>query len=193
MRFELNLATQPYENVRRFYAQWGFALGVIALLTAALVWFAASEWRRGSEMRARVAEVRREIDGLQRKQDEAAAKLAQPRNREVRDRSQFLNTLIARKTFSWTQVFADLEKLMPPQVQVVAIRPEITKENQLQINMQVAGRSRERALELLRRMEQSRTFRNPQFKSEKIAQQRAEPLQLEIVALYVPQLPEAGD
>ena len=35
MRFQINLATQPYENVRRFLLAWGAALGAALLLTAA--------------------------------------------------------------------------------------------------------------------------------------------------------------
>jgi type IV pilus assembly protein PilN len=38
------------------------------------------------------------------------ARMHEPQNRAVLDRSQFLNTLFASKSFSWTAVMMDLER-----------------------------------------------------------------------------------
>ena len=46
-----------------------------------------------------------------------------PGNEEVLDRSVLLNTLIKRKAISWTKIFSDLEKVLPPNVRILAIRP----------------------------------------------------------------------
>ena len=66
-----------------------------------------------------------------------------------------MNEVIERKAFSWTRVLESLEKVMPPRVHVVAINPELDEDNQLALKMRVAGDSRDRAIELARRMEQS--------------------------------------
>ena len=49
--------------------------------------------------------------------------LNRPENRNTRDESQFLNELIERKSFSWTRVLENLEKVMPPRVHLVSISP----------------------------------------------------------------------
>ena len=67
-----------------------------------------------------------------------------PENRTTRDQSQFLNELIERKTFSWTHVLEDLEKVMPARVHLVSIHPELDEDNQLTLKMMVAGDSRDK-------------------------------------------------
>ena len=106
-----------------------------------------------------------------------------PENRSTRDRSQFLNELIRRKSFSWTKVFEDLERIMPPRVHLVSIHPELNEDNQLAIKMQVAGDSRERALDLVRRMESSPHFQQTKIDSES-QQAQNEGVSLDITAVY---------
>ena len=52
----------------------------------------------------------------------------------------------------------DLEKVMPTRVHLVSIHPEIDDENQLRLKMVVGGDSREKAIELTQRMEESKRF-----------------------------------
>ncbi|MBV9087690.1 MAG: PilN domain-containing protein, partial [Acidobacteriaceae bacterium] len=120
-------------------------------------------------------------------------KLNQAGNRDTRDKSRFLNTLIARKAFSWTQVFAELEKLMPARVHVVSIRPDFTANNQLQIHLEAIGDTREKANDLVRQLEKSPAFRAPQVREEKDDpgqgnNNQSGGVQFVIVADYVPEL-----
>ena len=114
--------------------------------------------------------------------------LNRPENRTTRDQSQFLNELIERKAFSWTRVLENLEKVMPPRVHLVSISPELDDDNQLALKMTVAGDSRDRAIELARRMEESRRFaqtniiREAHFES-----QTGDTEQFEIAAIYIPE------
>src|SRR5205814_3692313 len=99
------------------------------------------------------------------------------------------------KAFSWTQVFQDLERIMPARLHVVSMHPELDEENQLQIKFTVAGESRDRALELVRHMEESARFRQPRITAENQQTQRGiagDNVEFNISALYVPELPEAA-
>ncbi len=49
------------------------------------------------------------------------ARMRQPQNMDVLERSQFLNALFAHKSFSWTAVMMDLERVLPGGVQVTSI------------------------------------------------------------------------
>src|SRR6267378_2271061 len=77
-----------------------------------------------------------------------------------RDRAQMaeLRHQIERKSFSWTQVFEDLEKIMPARVHLVSIHPELGEDNQLAVKMVVAGESPQRGIDLAQRMEASGRF-----------------------------------
>ncbi len=186
MRFRINLATQPYEDARRFYLVWGSLLAAALLLSALMAWFAVHEWRSSRDMALKIRDLHTRIAQLDRQRETAEAILNRPENRDVRERSRFFNELIARKAFSWTQVFADLEKVMPPRLQVTAIRPDV-KDDRLRLAIQVEGEAREPALELVRRMEQSTTFRRPQVVSESTASENNRPqVKFEIVTGYVP-------
>jgi Tfp pilus assembly protein PilN len=115
--------------------------------------------------------------------------LNRPENRTTRDDSQFLNQLIERKAFSWTKVLESLERVMPPRVHVVSISPELNEDNQLALKMVVAGDSRDRAIELARRMEESRRFAQTAIlRAAHADSQTGDTEQVEIVATYVPEL-----
>jgi type IV pilus assembly protein PilN len=83
----------------------------------------------------------------------------------VLERSQYLNAVFARKSFSWTAVMMDLEKVLPTGVQVTSIEPSITKEGDVNIRLRVSG-DRERAVQLVRNLETSQRFLLPRLASE---------------------------
>ena len=195
MRITINLASQPFEDAQRFVRQWSITLGLVGLLTLALVGGAVSRVRSWSVEEGRIHELQAQMELGNREIAQAEAFLNRPENRDTRDKSLILNDLIARKAFSWTQVFSDLERIMPPRLHVVSIRPELTPENQLALRMVVAGESRERALDLVRRMEQSPHFRQPQVVAEAREEQPQNPadrVQFDISTLYSAELPQAG-
>lgn len=185
MRSRINLATQPYEDARQFYLQWGALLLALLVVTVALLVLVAGQHRASRDIARRVDQERRQIAVIDRERDAAEAILNRPENRDVRDKSRFLNALIARKAFSWTQVFSDLEKLVPPRVRIVSIRPSVNTSNQLEIHLEAIGDSRDKAIELVRRMEGAPTFREAQLRVERPDQAGVE---FSIVAQYIPQL-----
>jgi type IV pilus assembly protein PilN len=84
--------------------------------------------------------------------------LRQPRNAEVLDRSQFVNELLARKAVSWTKIFHDLERVVPHNVRVIQVRPQISGNNELLLDMIVASQAGENVLNLLMQLEASEVF-----------------------------------
>lgn len=115
--------------------------------------------------------------------------LNKPENRQVRDKAQLLNALIRQKEFSWTLIFADLEHLMPARLHVISITPRLNKDNEIEVRMQVAGASRDKAIELVQRMEDSKVFRHAQVLAENNSIRTGEPgdlVEFDITALYVP-------
>jgi type IV pilus assembly protein PilN len=96
-----------------------------------------------------------------------------------------LNQLFKRKSFSWTQVLADLETLMPRGVQVVSIKPDLNPEGELQFTMDVASARRDAVIELVRRMESSAQFQQAQIRAENHQSADENILVMEVVANYV--------
>src|SRR5712672_4385027 len=187
MRLDINLASQPYEDAREFWLRWGTALVVAAILTLALLAFTIMGWFAARRDHAMIATYRAEIAQRDRTRQQAQDFLNRPENRTTRDESQFLNELIERKALSWTHVLEDLEKVMPTRVHLVSIHPELDESNQLKLKMVVAGDSRERAVELARRMEDSRRFKQTYIQQERYAQSGSgDTIQFDINGIYVP-------
>jgi type IV pilus assembly protein PilN len=194
MRLEINLASQPYEDARQFWMRWGTAAGAVGLLTLILLGVDISGWIAARHDHLTMARQRTLIAERDRTRSEAERVLNLPENRTTRDESQFLNQLIVKKAFSWTRVLENLEKVMPARVHVVSISPEVDDDNDLMLKMTVAGDSRDRALELERRMEDSRRFANVNIaRANKIDSKTGDTEQVELVAIYIPELlPQAA-
>jgi type IV pilus assembly protein PilN len=188
MRLDINLASQPYEDARQFWMRWGTALGVLGLLTLVLVTLDATGYVDARRDHSAISEKRAMIADRDQIRLHAEQFLNRPENRATRDESQFLNQLIERKAFSWTRVLEDLEKVMPPRVHLVSISPQLDEDNQLALKMIVAGDSRDRAIELARRMEESRRFAQTYIVREAHADsQTGDTEQVEIAAIYIPE------
>ena len=190
MRLDINLATQPYQDARLFWKRWGIGLVALGLVTLVLLYLTISGWISAREDRAMIHQREDQIAARDQESMQAQALLNAPQNRTIRDRSAFLNDLFERKALSWTQVFEELERVMPGQLHVVSIKPDITQDNQLELKLTVAGNSRESALDLVRKMESSQRFRQTHIESEKSGQNGTAPgdaIQFEISTLYAPE------
>lgn len=194
MRLDINLASRPYEDVGEFYRTWGALVGFVAVVTLVLLGVTLSSLTSARTVGEQTAKLRAQMAAFEQQRRAAEDLLNRPENRETRDRSRFLNGLIARKTFSWTQVFADLEKIVPARVHVLSIKPGLTEDNKFQVEMQVATDSRDRMVELVRRLEESKTFRQAQVRSESSQNTAAgaHTVEFSIVALYTPHVPPAA-
>jgi type IV pilus assembly protein PilN len=165
MRISVNLANRPFVELRPLFARLRLAMVVLAILAAGL-WFAL----RSLEAKARVAQA--QMDQLkaktlqyQHERQVNEARMHQPQNMAVLERSQYLNAVFARKSFSWTAVMMDLERVLPTGVQVTSIEPVISKDGDVTIRLRVTG-DRERTVQFVRNLEVSQRFLLPRLSSE---------------------------
>jgi hypothetical protein len=190
MRLNINLASQPYQDLNRFLRKWVPAVAVFVIASCALVAWAWVRYSEGREINGRINVTREQIHRLDVQRETATNMLAEPANKGTADTSRFINQLIAKKAFSWTRVFMQLEQIMPDRLHVVSLAPELNKANQLQMTIHVAGDSREQAVELVRRIEKSPSFRSAVLRSEQMVppeQARSgDAVQFDISAIYVP-------
>lgn len=191
MRTSINLATQPYESFRRFMTQWIAILGGLVLLAGLLGYATFTRWHNYRAMAENVAREKQILAELDSKQAQDLAIINRPDNHDVRERSDYINGLIVRKEVSWTKIFTDLEKMMPPHLRVLSMTPQV-QEDKFMIRLQLGGDSRERAAELARRMEQSSTFRSALIVTEndgEVAAGQGDSMRFVIEAEYVPAEP----
>jgi Tfp pilus assembly protein PilN len=190
MDITLNLATQSYQMVQRFRALWKLIIAAVALVAFVLLCGSVAaylSWRAGQRQ---IAQLNKQIEELDREKDKMEVFLDRPESREVRVRSEFLNSAIARKAFSWTEVFTDLEHVIPPQLYVTSIHHEVNSDGQIELHLSVRGAKKEAAIELVRRLEQSSHFAQAQIHDERFEvgqkAQSGDAVEYIITAIYIP-------
>jgi type IV pilus assembly protein PilN len=165
MRISINLASRPFVELRPLLARLRLAMGALVMLSIAL-----GVWSHALDQKAKLASV--QMDALKQEtmvaendRSRNEARMRQPQNKAVLDRSIFLNQLFAEKSFSWTATMMDLERVLPVGVQVTSIEPIITKEGDVNIRLRVSG-DRDRAIQLVRNLETSQRFVAPRLAGE---------------------------
>jgi Tfp pilus assembly protein PilN len=190
MRININLASQKYEDVRIFVSRAGAAtaiLSVFTLLLLVLAWLNYSSSRNSS---GRIRELQQKISVLEQQRANAIAVENMPENRDVTGQKNYWNRQIARRGLSWTQLFNDLQKIMPGRVYVISVAPELTTDNQLKLKLTIGGEKQDDLNALVKRMEDSKKFRHTLLNAESTQKEShpgAPPLhKFEIETFYMP-------
>jgi Tfp pilus assembly protein PilN len=189
MRININLASQKYEDAREFYLRWGSAVALVLLLSIGIALVTWYTYRSSASDRKRINELREKISRLDEERRTAEAILNRPENQDVRDQTRFWNDVIDKKSFSWTQLLSDLEKVMPGRAYVESVQPNITQDRRLQLRLMVAGEKHEALEELMSKMSRGERFRDNQLVTESVRAPAAgaPPVwEFEIVTYYVP-------
>ena len=139
---------------------FGSALAAVLLMgtLALLISLSTTERRQSAEARISLNRVNRQLNSLHAEQARLDAAMRQPGNEVVLDRSVLINSLIRRKAISWTRIFGDLEKVMPHNVRLLTIRPQVNANNQLFLDITVAADAPEQVIGFIVKLEGSDVF-----------------------------------
>jgi type IV pilus assembly protein PilN len=165
MRIAINLATRPFVELRPLFARLRLTMAALALAAIALGAGLHILNARARADEQQMNDLKAQTLAALTERQTNEARMRQPQNRAVLDRSQFLNDLFARKSFSWTAVMMDLERVLPAGVQVTSIEPAITAERDVNIRLRVSGQ-RDLAVDLVRNLEHSQRFLAPHLNTE---------------------------
>jgi Tfp pilus assembly protein PilN len=161
MRLNINLASRKYEEVRRFYLRWSVILAVLAGLTVILATLAGFSYARSAKSGREIKDLQQKVAALQKQRDALIAVENLPANRDVTLQKNFWNAQLAKRNLSWTQLFNDLQKIMPDRAFLNSVKPELTRDNRLMLKLVIASERQDDARELQKRMEDSARFRAP--------------------------------
>lgn len=119
----VNLSRRPFVN-RRPVVRIAIALWILgALLLLANAWLYADYFRDSSKTQAEMAALQRQLneetDRLDAYSRDVGSLSLDRRNAEAR----YLNTLIRQRTFPWSALFDDLERILPIDVYLASVQP----------------------------------------------------------------------
>ena len=157
LRVSLNLASRPFFNNRRFYAA-SLLLGLVfVVFTAANLFLYLAHRSQSLRLNRELANQSAEARGLEQEQQEIWARLQRPETEDFLDLVDYLNPLIAQRTFSWTRFLNRLEELVPHRVQIVTITPRIA-ESEIVVEIFCNARSGADYIEFISRLEADSDF-----------------------------------
>ncbi|HEX6545331.1 MAG TPA: hypothetical protein VF023_03415 [Bryobacteraceae bacterium] len=160
----INLASQPFRRERAelaLLASIGVALAISLLVFVVLILQDRSDV---SVIRKRIRADQQTLAAVERQQAESQKVIVQPDNADVFSKSVFYNQLIARRAVSWTRVFDDLTRILPADVQLIALRlPQVAPENSgdknhVELDMLVGARQPQAIMPLLKKLQESPLF-----------------------------------
>jgi Tfp pilus assembly protein PilN len=158
MRFPVNLASEPFRRDRPMIVGAAVISVLLMVLLGIFISLAVSERNRAKEARNMIAKVDNQLRNMAAEQAKLEAILRKPENAEVLDRSVFANQLLMRKCVSWTRIFNDLEKVLPHDVRLVSVRPQLNGPNDLLLDMEVGTQSAEAFVPFVMNLESSAVF-----------------------------------
>ena len=154
-----NLATRPFYNDRA--VRIGIAVAV--LLVAAFTTFNAMQIvalnQRNRERTERAELAERQAAEFRREAQVVRQALNTAEMSAIQRSAQEANGLIDRRVFSWTELFNEFERTLPPDVRIAAVEPQIDTAGRMLIAITVLSRRAEDLSEFMDQLESSGRFR----------------------------------
>lgn len=181
-----NLSTRPFYNERAVHAIAAVvALGVLAV-TAWQVVRAVRLSRYKTELNTAIKRDRNETEYRTKEAAQIRRGLNQKELTVVAAAAKEANELIEQRTFSWTQLFNQLESTLPEDVMLTAVRPEF-KDGETQVNLEIQGRNSDANDAFWDRLEKTGSFHKIQWSAVTVTEDGLHRLQMK--AVYTPPQP----
>jgi type IV pilus assembly protein PilN len=162
MKVRLNLSTKPLETHRRFLAGAGVTAVVAGLVFLGLGWHVHSARKINAEQRARTESMRQEMAKLEAQRRELERYFSQKEIAELHDRAAFVNNILDARSFNWTLMFMDLERILPGGVRVISIEPKQVG-GHVEVKLTVGAISDEAELKFEHALEEAKEFSEVQI------------------------------
>jgi Tfp pilus assembly protein PilN len=186
--FDLNLSTEPFPAYR---------LINIALMCVLIVLAVVSVWqavgfirysRMAHSIRSDEREIRIEAEALGKRVAELESRLDRPEATAKLNEISFLNHLIQRKNLSYTKLFGIFEEMVPENVHLTNLTPDVAPDGTITLNLDVRARSIADVTMLLKRVEDSPLFENVRVAAEEKRDTNVSTdVDLTLSAIYFPQ------
>ncbi len=187
MEMRLNLASRPLENTRRFLFLSGLAGGVLLILLAVLSVQSFHTWKENREMREEMGRLQSELSDFRSQRRELEEVFKRDGTKRILDRAAFLNGLIEQRSFPWTRIFMDLERLLPPGTRIISLAPR-REEGRIELHMTVGAQNDASKVKFLKALEEAPEFErivvNAEARKERTQGGEADPVTFDLDARY---------
>jgi hypothetical protein len=122
-----NLSTRPFYNVRAVQVALGAAAAVVLAITLSNVVQTVRLGMSQQTLGARAAEAEEEAARLLAEAARIRAQINPQELQVVANAAREANQIIDQRAFSWTELFAQFEATLPPDVRITAVQPRLER------------------------------------------------------------------
>ena len=165
-----NLASTPIKNYSLFLLGC-ILLGIaVAVFTFFNLTNISNSYEKNRELKKTITTQQTQLNGMEQKEKELQEKINRVKTAKFVSETEFMNNAIKRRTFSWTSLFDHFEEVLPPTVKMISVTPNVEEDN-IAINLEMAGRNLSDMLELVRTLERDSQFSDVTLKAERSGEQ----------------------
>jgi hypothetical protein len=175
-----NLSTRPFYNERAVHA---VAAAVAVLAIALAAWQITRIVRLSHEktdLNAAIARDKVQAEAAQREAAQIRSRLDQKELAVVSTAASEANDLIEQRTFSWTQLFNELQSTLPADVMLTSIHPDF-KDGITTISFDLQGKSAEDIDEFWDQLEKTGAFHDIQWSNVQVTEDGLRRIQMKAV------------
>jgi len=185
---QINLASEPFRRDRPFLVAAVAGVIGLVLLLATQVGYTYVARNQATDARLKFETNSRRLQALATEKASLEGTLRLPANAAALQYSYFLNDILRRKGISWTQLFSDIGDVMPYDVRLIDIRPQVNRSNNIQLTMTVAAQSPLPVVNVLKKLEGSTLFGSAELTSSQPPGQNEQTWRFRITCNYAPKL-----
>jgi len=165
MEITINLAREPFVDLRPILKWLRNAIGVLAFLSLVLLTLVFVVHRKIGEARNYIRSLEDRLSLVRRERQDYEAAFHSPDSAKILTQTKALNQIVDAKALSWTLVMQELEGVLPSGVQVSAVEPTRAKDGSITLRLRVQG-PRDKSIDLVRHLELSGRFLSPRIVDE---------------------------
>jgi Tfp pilus assembly protein PilN len=183
-----NLSTRPFYNERLVALAIALVAIVIAVVTAYNVTQLAALTARHAALREQVDVADQRTNELRAEAARARQAVDQRRLDAVAQAAHEVNTIIDRRTFSWTELFNHVETTLPNDVRITSVRPDYDQSGIFTVTITVEARAVDHVDAFMEALEGSRLFTNVLVRDDQVNPEGL--IEATVRGIYAPPAPQ---
>ena len=159
MTSQFNFSKKPFENQRLSQLLIILITSLLIPLTLIHGYFLLTHYlaREHQGLEFKIEKVKKQIEETEQQISQNRKTLEGGQPDLVKERLLFLKRIYRHKNFSWTDLFHELEKIIPANVKIVSIQP-IDIDGHITVNLALIGKKLANVIEMVTALEASSSF-----------------------------------
>jgi type IV pilus assembly protein PilN len=157
----LNLAARPYRDYRPIYAVVIATSIIIAFLMLNNLDTYVRYVRDTRTTRNEITSIQAQIQQEHRRAESATRDTSTIDLISLSKESKFVNTQLAQRAFSWSELLDQLEAVLPGNVRITSVSPQFAESGLVHLSLACEGKSPDTLLTTINRLQRDPHFSNP--------------------------------